>query len=198
MESRWLSIPVLAAWVKAPRPFCGYLRLFLFFRLVAEARDGLAVLVVLRERDEQRLRAAVRTARGVFVDVAARGLAVGVLGDLEHVLAARIADRNDHDAARLELLQQRRRNVVDAGRDDDLVERAVLFPAVIAVGRLALDRGEFAEAALGQLGLQFVGELGERRDDLDSIDLVGEVREDRRLVARARADLEHLLARLQV
>ena len=40
----------------------------------------------------------------------------------------------------LELLQQRRRDVVDAAGDDDLVERRRFRPAVIAVGVLGRDR----------------------------------------------------------
>ena len=59
-----------------------------------------------------------------------------LLDDLEDVLRARRTDRDHHDAADLELLQQRRRNVVDAAGDDDLVERGRLLPAVVAVGVL--------------------------------------------------------------
>ena len=42
------------------------------------------------------------------------------------------------------------------------------------------------------------GAFGERLDDLDRVDVVGQVREIGRLVAGAGADLEHLLALLGV
>src|SRR3984893_18259703 len=43
------------------------------------------------------------------------------LGDLEDALRARRADRDDHQAAGLELLQTGRRHVVDDAGHDDLV-----------------------------------------------------------------------------
>ena len=58
----------------------------------------------------------------------------GRLHHLEDVLRAGRADGDDHDPVGLQLLQQRRRDVVDAAGDDDLVERRGLGPAVIAVG----------------------------------------------------------------
>src|SRR5262245_28540967 len=71
--------------------------------------------------------------RPAVVDVGALDgdLAAGgdVLDHLEDVLRPRRPDRNDYDAAVLELLQQGGRNVVDAAGDDDLVERGgVLQP----------------------------------------------------------------------
>src|SRR5438128_2245695 len=60
------------------------------------------------------------------------------------------ADRDDHDAIRPELLKERRRDVVDAAGDDDLVEGRKLLPAVIAVRVLAGDRLVFGIAALDQ------------------------------------------------
>src|SRR3984957_11083272 len=62
-----------------------------------------------------------------------------VLDDFQNPLSAWRPDRNDHDSARLQLLQERRRNVIDAAGDDDLVKRRRLFPSIIAVGGLALD-----------------------------------------------------------
>src|SRR5262249_55931935 len=62
-------------------------------------------------------------------NLAARG---DVLDDLEDVLRTRRPDRDDHDAAGLELLEERRRNVVDAAGDDDLVEWGRFLPAVVA------------------------------------------------------------------
>src|SRR5262245_41637622 len=41
------------------------------------------------------------------------------------------ADRNHHPAARLELTDQRRRDVARRGGDDDRVERSAVFPTVV-------------------------------------------------------------------
>ena len=73
-----------------------------------------------------------------------------------------------------------------------------LFPAVIAVGVLGGDRLVLGVAALDQRVVDAARALGERLDDLDRPDLVGEVGEIGRLVAGAGADLEHLLAELDV
>src|SRR5579864_9788823 len=54
---------------------------------------------------------------------------VNLLDHLEDVLGARRTDRNDHDSAWLQLLEQGRGDVVDATGDDDLVERRRLRPA---------------------------------------------------------------------
>src|SRR5262245_41775785 len=81
--------------------------------------------------------------RPAVVDVGALDgdLAAGgdVLDHLEDVLRPRRPDRNDHDAAVLELLQQGGRNMVDAAGDDDLVERGGVLPDVIAVRVRAID-----------------------------------------------------------
>src|SRR6202020_736744 len=73
------------------------------------------------------------------------------LNDFQNTLSAWRPDRNDHDPAGLQLLQQRGRNMVDAAGDDDLVERRRLFPAIIAVRRLALDGLELLVAILDEL-----------------------------------------------
>ena len=126
--------------------------------------------------------------------------AVGALrlGDLEHALRARRADRDHHQAARLQLLQQRRRHVVDAAGHDDLVEGRGLFPAVVAVGRLGLDVLELGVALLDQLVVEAAGAGRQRRDDLDRVGVLGQVGDVGRLHARAGADLQHLLAALDV
>src|SRR5262249_54512509 len=108
------------------------------------------------------------------------------------------ADGDRHAAAGAELLQQRRRNVVDTAGDDDLVERRRLLPTIIAVGALRADRLEFGVATGDQPVIDAARALGERADDLDRPDLVGEVGEICRLVAGAGADLEHLFAKLDV
>src|SRR4029077_19946857 len=82
-----------------------------------------------------------------------RHLPVGglVLDDFQNPLSAWRPDRNDHDSAGLQLLQQRGRNMVDAAGDDDLVKRRRLFPTIIAVGSLALDGLKFLVAILDEL-----------------------------------------------
>src|SRR3984957_7537565 len=67
-----------------------------------------------------------------------------LLDHFEDMLRPGRTNRNDHDPRRLQLLQQRRRDMVDAAGDDDLVERRRLLPAVIAIAILGRDRGIFA------------------------------------------------------
>src|ERR1700749_2029153 len=116
-----------------------------------------------------------------------------VLDHLQDALRSRRSHWNDHDSAGLQLLQQWRRNMVNAAGDDDLVERRRLFPSIVAVGGLALDSLKLLVAVLDELVVDRPRAVGERLDDLDGVDLVGQMREVRRLVARAGANLEHLL-----
>src|SRR5579872_3680113 len=120
----------------------------------------------------------------------------GRLDHFENVLRAGRPDWDDHDAARLQLLQQGRRDVIDAAGDDDLIEGRVFLPAVITVGLLRRDRGIFAIALRDQPVIDAAGAVRELRDDLDRPDPVGQVAQQGRLEARARADLEHLVAGL--
>src|SRR5580658_5335782 len=96
------------------------------------------------------------------------------LDDLEHALRARRPDRNDHDSAGLQLLQQRRGNVVDAAGDDDLVEGRGILPPVIAVGGLAFDDPEFRVAVLDELVVDRAGAVRQGLDDLDRVYLVSQ------------------------
>ncbi len=125
-----------------------------------------------------------------------RGLAVGsgLLDHLEDVLRAGRPHGDDHDPVRPQLLQERRRDVVDAAGDDDLVERRRLGPAEIAVGAAGRDVGIFAVSRGDQPVVDATGARRELRNDLDRVDARGEVGEQRRLVSGAGADLEHLLA----
>src|SRR5271168_315112 len=66
-----------------------------------------------------------------------------VLDNFQNALSARRPNRNDHDSAGLQLLQQWGRNVINAASDDDLVKWGRLFPSIIAVGGFALDGLEF-------------------------------------------------------
>src|ERR1700682_5361764 len=76
--------------------------------------------------------------------------------------------------AGLDRRQGRRRPVVDAAGDDDLVERRRLFPAVVAVALLGGDRLILAIAAADQPIIDLAGALGERLDDFDRPDSDGE------------------------
>src|SRR3954463_534299 len=115
------------------------------------AFDGVAVQ--LGERDE-RPRPAVIDVGTPDGDLAAcRGLP----DDLEDTLRAGRADRNHHVPVGLELLQQRRRDVIYAAGDDDLVERGLLLPALIAVRIFGGDGLVFSVAALDQRIVQTAG-----------------------------------------
>ena len=69
---------------------------------------------------------------------------------------------------------------------------------VEAVGGLGLDVLVLGVALVDQLVVQAPRALGERRDDLDRVGILGEVGDVGRLHARTGADLEHLLAALDV
>ena len=69
---------------------------------------------------------------------------------------------------------------------------ALFGPALVAVADLRVD-----VLVLQPLERQ-LGVLAERLDDLDRVDVFDERAEDRRLVAAAGADLEHLVGRLRV
>jgi len=99
------------------------------------------------------------------------------------VLRARRPDRNDHDPVRGQLLQERRRDMVDAAGDDDLVEGGEFLPAVVAVGVAGANRAIFAVAARHQPIVQLARARGERRDDFDRPDMRREVGEIGGLVA---------------
>ena len=86
--------------------------------------------------------------------------------------------------------------MVDAAGDDDLVERRGFLPAIIAVGAAGRDVGIFAVALGDQPVVDAARALREFGNDLDRIDVRREIGEQRRLVAGAGADLEHLVAGL--
>jgi len=56
--------------------------------------------------------------------------------------------------------------MIDAAGDDDLVERGLLLPAVVAVRILGRDRLVLAVAALDERVVEAAGALGQRLDDL--------------------------------
>jgi hypothetical protein len=115
------------------------------------------------------------------VDVGSRDckLPIGslVLDDFQNTLSAWRPDRNDHDSAGLQLLQQRGRNMVDAAGNNDLVKRRRLFPTIIAVGSLALDCLKLLITILDELVVDRPRAVGQGLDDFYGVDLVGQMRE---------------------
>src|SRR5581483_6589394 len=97
---------------------------------IAVMGSGDAGAPKLRKRHEGQRPAVI----DVGADDAERSVGRLLLHDLQHVLCAWRADRDDHYPVWLQLLQQRRRDVVDPAGDDDLVERGLFLPAVVAVG----------------------------------------------------------------
>src|ERR1700731_2194937 len=82
-------------------------------------------------------------------------------------------------------MKQRRRNEVRSCGQHDLVEWRVLGPAMVAIAHSGLDIGE-AQAVQALFGL-----CAELLDDFHAVHLACELSEDRRLITKAGADLEH-------
>ena len=118
-------------------------------------------------------------------------LAVGLLQQIERLLVS-LAAGDDHAAAFLELFDQGGRDFFGRAGDDDLVERGVFGPALIAVADLDVD------VVVVQPFERLRGLAAERFDDFDRVDVADELREDGRLIAAAGADFQHLVGRLRV
>ena len=89
-----------------------------------------------------------------------------------------------------ELLKQGRGHVVWRGGDDDAVEWRLLLPAEVAVAQPQVDVAVAEPFELGRdLG-------GQRRDDLDAVDVGGDLGQNCALVAGPSTDLQHAVARL--
>ena len=58
--------------------------------------------------------------------------------------------------------------MIDAAGDDDLVERALIGPAIVAVALHAADRAVLVVAAADQACVDAAGAIEERLDDLDA------------------------------
>ena len=99
-------------------------------------------------------------------------------------------DGNHHATLGGELFDQRLRNVIGRRGHDDRIEGRGFGPALVAI----------ADSHLHILGAEPVQHLAraraEWRDDLDRVHLRHALGEHRRLVPRARANLQHALPRL--
>src|SRR5215210_3643284 len=116
---------------------------------------------------------------------------VGALGEDLEVLPD-LPHRQHEPAAGFDLAEERLRHVRRCRGDDDGVERSMLRPPLVAVADADLD---VAIALLSEGGARL---RTERRDDLHAIDLAvraDDLGEDRGLISRSGADLEHLVAR---
>src|SRR5258708_27036276 len=92
---------------------------------------------------------------------------------------------NHHPPARLELLYERRRHLIRAGRHHDRVEGSALLPSLVAVPRADLH-------VAAAKALESRSRLGrERRHDLDGVDRAHALRRPRPLATPARAALAH-------
>jgi hypothetical protein len=145
-----------------------------YARMAADSRKTAALPRLASQRHEGHGRDAARA------DLAGRVL----LHYHEPLLVKRVSQRDDHAPARLELLNQRRWNVVGGRRHDNRVKRRVLFPAEIAVGKLDL------HLVVAEPFEPVRGRLGERLDDLNRPDVGGDFGENRGLIARAGADFQ--------
>src|SRR5262249_44129073 len=90
----------------------------------------------------------------------------------------RSTDWDHHSAPRLELPNQRRRDLARCRGDDNPVERRRLLPTIVAVAESRRD--VIVTKALQSLR----SGVGKRRDNLDRLDFARETREDGGLIAR--------------
>src|SRR6516164_3976071 len=102
------------------------------------------------------------------------------------------ADRGDEDAAWLEPLQKAVGDGLHGRSDDDAIELAKLRSKAKTVGEHDLD------VVIAERFEPPAGGVGEGAEALDGHDPTGQLRQDRRLVARTGANLEHAMALLQL
>src|SRR5688572_31934764 len=78
-------------------------------------------------------------------------VAAGLLGDAQELLAVLTLDRNDHDAALGELVQESLRQFSRRGGDDDALEWGLRRPALETVAKHGGDirQAQMVEARLG-------------------------------------------------
>ena len=97
------------------------------------------------------------------------------------------AERDHHPTAFFKLLDERAGHLGRGAGDDDGVERGSLGPASVTVANSGVD------VRVAQLLVDLGGSLTEKCVDLDRVDILDELREDRRLIARAGANLVDLV-----
>src|SRR6516162_9693866 len=99
------------------------------------------------------------------------------------------SDRDHHAALRLQLADQRRRDLARCGGDDDAVKGRRLLPAVIAIARARRD------VAIAQPLQPRGSAVRQPRHDLDRVNPPRKTGEDRRLVTRPGAHLKDGIVR---
>jgi hypothetical protein len=110
-------------------------------------------------------------------------------GDAEQRLQGFAADRHHQPAADRQLALERLGHLVAAGGDEDRVERRFVGQAEAAVA------GDDRDIVVAERLDPLRGLPGQRLVPLDREDLPGDAAHNRRGVTRARADLEHPVAR---
>ena len=108
------------------------------------------------------------------------------------LVTRRSADRYHQPAPDVELILERLRDFRPAGRSQDGVERRGLGPAARAVAGAQLD------VVVAQPLQPRRRQPGQLVDALDGIDALGDPADHRGRIARAGADLEHAIARLDL
>ena len=96
-------------------------------------------------------------------------------------------DRHGHDAADLELIDQRLGNAFGRGRDHDLVEGRGVRPSGVAIAFARMD------VRVPQPFQQRAGTRGQRGNDFDRVHLVHQLREHGGLVSGSGADFKHAI-----
>ena len=114
-----------------------------------------------------------------------------IFNELDEILRKLISHRNDHAAAHGQLGHQGRRYFRGPGRYDDRVKRRGLFEAVIPVALVQIN------LLITLFAQNLASAIGQRLDDLDRVDVIGQVCQDGRLVAGSGADLQYFRFRRQ-
>ena len=110
--------------------------------------------------------------------------------DHDELLLVLHSDGKHHPTAGLQLFEQPLRNLPGRRGQQDLVERGMLHPAPRAIADAQLD---VVATGGAQPAFPLLGQL---LDDFDRENLLRQLREDRRLIAKPGADLEDLVVLL--
>ena len=101
------------------------------------------------------------------------------------MLIPQFADRDDHSATLLELIEQRLRHVIGCTGDDDGVEGRGFGPALVTI---AVTHPDVVVAESCQIAL---GPTCQWLDDFDAVDLTHQTRQDGCLIAGSSTDFEY-------